>query len=580
MDEALRHRIERWIAEDIDETTKAELRAALGAGDEKDLEDRMAGPLEFGTAGLRGVLGAGPNRMNRAVVVRTSAGLARYVLANVPHAATRGVVVGFDGRRMSRELAAETAGVLAGAGVVAHLFPDLCTTPQTAFATAHLGAAAGIMVTASHNPPEYNGYKVYWENGAQIIPPLDRGIAEAIEQAPPANLVARMPLEQARAEGLVREVRDEVTREYLDRVAALSIRADGREGFRIAYTPMHGVGARTALAAFERAGFRDVVCVPEQVEPDGEFPTVRFPNPEEPGALELAFALATRERASLVIANDPDADRLAVAVPSRDARGWVQLTGNQVGILLACYLLEEHPSPPADRLVVTTVVSSPMLGAIAGRLGVRYAETLTGFKWIANKAMQIERATGSSFVFGYEEALGYTAGTVVRDKDGVSAAALFAELAAHHRAAGRSVLDALERIYRRHGLYLSRQRSVVHKGLDGAAEIRAAMSRLRDEPPRRIGSLEVEATRDYERGVRRTRHGGSTGLDMPASNVLAFELEGGSRVIARPSGTEPKIKFYFDVCERVDAIEPFAQAEARARAMLDGLEEAFVRLAG
>lgn len=568
-------RAKRWADDDIDGETRQSLLDLVERGELVELEDRMAGPLAFGTAGLRGVLGAGPNRMNRAVVARTTAGLAAYLLAEIPEAATRGVVVGYDGRRMSRAFAEQAAQVLAGAGVIAHLFPQLCTTPQVAFATTQLGAAAGVMITASHNPPEYNGYKVYWENGAQIIPPRDAGIAAAIDASLAAKDLPVMELAQARECGVVRDVDDAITQRYLRAIEQLSLHREGRGGMRIVYTPMHGVGLPTATEALRRAGFVDVFPVEEQAEPDGEFPTVRFPNPEEPGAMDLAFAAARRHGADLIIANDPDADRLAIAVPNRRADGYVQLSGNQVGVLLAYYLLVHHPAPPADRLVVTTIVSSPMLGVMAEREGARYLETLTGFKWITNAAMELEGATGSTFLTGYEEALGYTVGTVVRDKDGVSAAAVFAEMAAFLRAQGRTVLDELETMYRKYGLFLSRQVSRWHRGLDGAERIQTIMAGLRARPPERIGGLDVVARRDYQVQTRTTREGTVQALALPKSNVLAFELEGGSRVVARPSGTEPKIKFYFDHREVVKEDETLDEAEARANNRVEQLVAAF-----
>ncbi len=568
----LLQRAQRWLSDDIDDSARAELQAVIDRGDEADLADRLAGPLEFGTAGLRGILGAGPNRMNRAVVVRTTAGLGRYLLEQHAQAASRGVVIGYDARRMSRAFAEEAARTLAAAGIAVHLFPQRCTTPQTAFATTYVGAVAGVMITASHNPPEYNGYKVYWANGAQIIPPHDKGISDCIDAVDGARQVPRLTLDEARARGLLHDVEPSVTRAYLSRIEQLSLHEQGRDGLRIVYTPLHGVGFETASEALKRAGFSTVEPVPEQVEPDGNFPTVRFPNPEEPGALDLAFKLAEARSAHLIIANDPDADRLSIAVP-RPEGGFVQLSGNQVGVLLAHYLLTERADAPRDRLVVTTIVSSPMLGVIARALGVRYAETLTGFKWIANRAMEIEAQTGATFVAGYEEALGYTVGTVVRDKDGVSAAAVFAELTAWYRLQGRSVLDELERLYRRYGLFVSRQASLWHRGVDGAARISAIMAGLRAAAPERIGGLRVEAVRDYEASLRKSADGSTSRLDLPRSNVLAFELEGGNRVVARPSGTEPKIKFYFDVTERVAADESLEQATRRAERRLDDLQK-------
>jgi len=576
IDPILRERAERWIDDDIDEADRTELRAVIASGDQADLADRMAGYLDFGTAGLRGVLGAGSNRMNRAVVVRTTAGLARYLRDQHPGVAQLSVVVGYDARRLSRELAMEAARVLAAAGIVAWLFPRRCTTPQTAFATTYLGAAAGVMVTASHNPPEYNGYKVYWGNGAQIIPPHDKGIAACIDATPGASQVPRLDENEARAQGLLRDVDASVTEAYLRRIAALSLHKEGREGLRIVYTPLHGTGFETAYSALRQAGFSEIHPVPQQVDPDGRFPTVRYPNPEEEGALDLAFSLAQSTHADLVIANDPDADRLSVAVP-RPGGGYQQLSGNQVGVLLAYYALTEQPDPPADRLVVTTIVSSPMLGVIASDLGVRYAETLTGFKWIANRAMQIEAETGARFVAGYEEALGYTMGTIVRDKDGVSAAAVFAELVAWYRAQGKTVLEQLEWLYRKYGLFLSKQASLWHRGAGGAERIEGIMAGLRANPPEQIGNLRVEAVRDYRTGLRRLAHGAVTRIDMPSSNVLAFDLEGGNRAVARPSGTEPKIKFYFDVREPVAPSEPLSAAVQRAERRIEELRWALIQ---
>jgi phosphomannomutase len=582
----LRAAAERWMEGDVDPVTQAELRALLQQKDlaRTDLADRFTGALEFGTAGLRGVIGAGPNRMNRAVVLRTTLGLARYLLAEAPDANTRGVVVGYDGRRMSRELAEDTAAVLAAAGIPAHLFDEVVPTPLTAFAVTALGAAAGVMVTASHNPPEYNGYKVYWGNGAQIIPPHDVGIAAQIDRTPSPREVPRMSIDEARAAKLVRDVAPSVERAYLDRVRALQVHAEGDRTLSIVYTPLHGTGDKLARIAFAEAGFKNVVSVPEQQAPDAAFPTVAFPNPEEKGSMDLAFALARAKKADLVVANDPDADRLAVAIPlASSPTGYFQLTGNQVGVLLGHYLLTETKDRDPRRVVLASIVSSPLLGVIAAALGVGYEETLTGFKWIANRAMQLE-AESKRFVFGYEEALGYSIGDVVRDKDGISAAVIVAEIAAwlRTRTPGKraTLLDELEAIHRRYGLFVSSQVNVTKPGAEGAAEIRALMDRLRASRPGRFGAFQVVAIRDYlAQTTTRTRDGAVTRLTLPTSNVLAFELEGGSRIIARPSGTEPKIKFYFDVREPMSEGEPLASAEARAMTSMAELTRVFVALA-
>ncbi len=579
----LRARALAWAAADPDETTQRELQALLAAPDltATDLADRFAGSLEFGTAGLRGVLGAGPNRMNRAVVLRTTWGLAAYLKETVPDVAARGVVIGFDGRRMSPEFAADTAGVLAAAGIKVLLFTDYAPTPLTAFAIGHHGARAGVMVTASHNPPEYNGYKAYWGNGAQIVPPVDKGIAAAIDRAPAARDVPRLELTLARAKGLVVDLGEATERAYLDAILALGVPGAGDRSLSVVYTPMHGVGGKLAGRVFAEAGYARFAQVPEQAAPDGAFPTVAFPNPEEKGAMDLSFALAKREKADLVLANDPDADRLAVAVPlASSPSGYLQLTGNQVGVLLGHYLLTERPAPAKRALVLASIVSSPMLGCIAAKLGVRYDETLTGFKWIANRAMDLEReGEGYAFVFGYEEALGYTVGDVVRDKDGISAALIFAELAATLRAKGQTVLGALEAIYRQYGLFVSSQVNITKKGAGGALEIKAMMTKLRASPPSQVGTHAVVATSDFEARTRRDAAGKTTPLSLPPSNVLSYDLEGGSRIIARPSGTEPKIKFYFDVREEMRPGEPLAAAEARAGTTMKSLADAWTALA-
>jgi phosphomannomutase len=587
----LRARAERWADDDPDPSTQAELRTLLQAPDlaATDLADRFDGSLAFGTAGLRGVLGPGANRMNRAVVLRTSWGLARHLLEAVPDAGARGVVVGYDGRRYSRQFAMDTALVLAALGVRALLFTGMQPTPMIAFAVQALGAAAGVMVTASHNPPEYNGYKVYWGNGAQIIPPTDAKIAARIAEAPPARDVPRLSEAEALARGLLVLVGAEMEDRYLAAIGALPARF-GDAGARdrslgIVYTPLHGVGDALARRALATAGFTQVTSVPAQREPDGTFPTVAFPNPEEKGAMDLSFALARELAADLVLANDPDADRLAVAVPApRDAgsaTGYVQLTGNHVGILLGHHVLTaraDEERAPKPRLVVASIVSSPMLGVIAGQLGVRYEETLTGFKWITNRAMDLERE-GYLFVFGYEEALGYAVGDVVRDKDGISAAVMIADMASGLRARGLTLLDELDAIHRRFGLFVSTQVNLTRKGASGAGEIARLMDRLRAAKPSKVGALAVVAICDYEAQSRTLASGSIQALALPKSNVLSFELEGGSRIIARPSGTEPKVKFYFDVREPMVPTDSSQDASARAHGAMAALVRAFMILA-
>jgi phosphomannomutase len=577
----LRARVEAWMADDPDPATQDELRRLLDGseGAAADLADRFAGALQFGTAGLRGVLGAGPNRMNRAVVARATWALARVLIAEVPGAAGRGVVVGGDARRMSRELSEDTAAILAAAGLRVFLFREPVPTPVVGFAVKRLAAAAGVVVTASHNPPEYNGYKVFWENAAQIVPPVDARIAAAIDEAPGARDVPRPRLEDLRMTGLLTDTPPEIERDYLDEVLALAVHPyEGDRALRIVYTPLHGVGDALVRRVLAEAGFTQVTSVPAQQLPDGAFPTVAFPNPEEPGAMDLALALAKESRADLVLANDPDVDRLAVAVP--EGVGFRQLTGNQVGVLLGPYLLTERKPSVLPRAVLASIVSSPLLGRIASEMGVRYEETLTGFKWIANLAIDVERE-GFEFVFGFEEALGYCVGRAVRDKDGISAALLVAELTAVFRARGITLADQLDAIARRWGAVASSQVNVTRKGATGSAAIRTMMQALRASPPRHIGGDEVVAVSDYQARTRLdTRTGVSVQLALPRSDVLSFDLDSGSRVIARPSGTEPKAKFYFDVREEVGPGEPVANARARSAERMDRLADAFVKIAG
>jgi phosphomannomutase len=558
-----------WLAHDPDPDTRRELTELIDAGS-PELGERFSGPLEFGTAGLRGLLGAGESRMNRAVVRRTTDGLARHLMERGPSAREHGVVVGYDGRRMSEVFAEDTAGVLNAHGIVVHRSDGVCPTPLAAYAVKELGAVAGVMITASHNPPDYNGYKVYADNGAQIIPPADTTIARAIAGAPTADaikLVARSD-----AGDLYRTFGEALAGRYLDALLALVPRAGGDRSMRIVHTSLHGVGDALVSRVLREAGFSAVFRVAEQAEPDGRFPTVAFPNPEEPGALDMALALAAKRDASLVLANDPDVDRLGAAVRTPGGSAWRQLTGNEIGVLLGHHLLQQ--SGGDERLVIASLVSSPWLGRIAADLGASYAETLTGFKWIANKAMELE-ARGKRFVFGYEEALGYTVGTVVRDKDGIGAALVLAVLAAELHARGETLLDELERIARRFGLFASRQRSLAFAGAAGKELMDEKMAALRSEPPDTLAEHRVVAINDCLRGVR-TAEGRQSSLDLPPSNVLVLELAGGHRVIARPSGTEPKLKLYIDVCEPLGRDEPIDRAEARAAARIASLENALV----
>ncbi len=557
LDPKLRAQAEAWLQEDPDEDTRAELRRLLEAEDEAELADRFQGMLTFGTAGLRGLLGAGPHRMNRVVVLRATAGYCAHLLASVPDAAERGVVVGYDGRRKSRQLADDAAAVIAGMGLRARVFEHVAPTPLVAFALLDQEAAGALVITASHNPPDYNGYKVFWENGAQIVPPHDAAIAAAIAEVGPLSSIPR---------GDARTVLGpDVADRYLAGVAALLKHPEAPRDLVIAHTALHGVGAPYVRRALKDAGFEQVHEVASQREPDGTFPTVAFPNPEEEGAMDAVGALAREVGADLVLANDPDADRLAVEVLHEGA--YVRLTGNEIGCLLAAYLLEEGDAD-AERLVVESVVSSPMLLDIAAAHGARGEQTLTGHKWIQNRGIELEQEEGLAFVFGYEEALGYACGTLVRDKDGISAAVVMADLAAFCRAQGMTLIDYREQCWRRYGLYLSDQVSIVLPGAEGAGRIRGMMETARAEPPATLGGLAVTAVQDFATRTRRAADGTETPLTFPSADVVVFEIDGGHRAMLRPSGTEPKLKMYFDVRVTMAEGESVEAAQRRGGELL------------
>jgi phosphomannomutase len=580
----LRAAVEAWIADDPDQGDRAALQALLdrsfpaeevraeaaagaGGADARavdELRDRFADRLHFGTAGLRGVVAAGPNRMNRAVVRAATAAVAGW-LTGTGSAGGSGVVVGCDARHRSADFAEEAAGVLAGAGIAVHMLPRPCPTPLLAFAVRHLGTAAGVMITASHNPAADNGYKLYLSDGAQVIPPADAEIEKRIAALGP---LAQVPVAAA-GSPLITRHGDEIAEAYLAAIVAAAGPSAG-PALSVVYTPMHGVAGPLMLRALRLAGFAAPHVVAAQAEPDPDFPTVAFPNPEEPGALDLALADARRLGADLVVASDPDGDRLAVAVPDRagDAAagggsGWRALTGDQVGALLGASLLERTAgqAAPEARLVASTVVSSTLLSKIAAAAGVRYAETLTGFKWIARAA---DNVPGARFVFGYEEALGYAVGDVVRDKDGFGAALAMLRLAEGAKSAGRSVLDVYDDLERAHGVHLTSQLTL--RTNDQAR----VMSRLRAAPPDAFGGEPAAGLTDLAAGS------GTQPMTGPRADVLIFRLAGG-RVVLRPSGTEPKIKCYIEITEPV-AGRALAAARAAATARLAPLRAALQAL--
>ncbi|MFH8614164.1 phospho-sugar mutase [Streptomyces sp. NPDC017979] len=549
MQQDLMERAATWLAEDPDPDTRTELaeliEAARAGGDTAELAARFAGTLQFGTAGLRGELGAGPMRMNRAVVIRAAAGLAAYLKAEGQGDGL--VVIGYDARYKSADFARDTAAVMVGAGLRAAVLPRPLPTPVLAFAIRHLGAVAGVEVTASHNPPRDNGYKVYLGDGSQIVPPADTGIAAEIDAV--AGL-ADVP----RAESGWQVLGDEVLTAYLERTDAVLTAGSPRTATTV-YTALHGVGRPVLEAAFARAGFPAPVPVAEQADPDPAFPTVAFPNPEEPGAMDLAFAAARRVRPDLIIANDPDADRCAVAVPHEG--DWRMLRGDEVGALLAAHLVRSG----ARGAFAESIVSSSLLGRIADAAGLPYEETLTGFKWIA-------RVEGLRY--GYEEALGYCVDPEgVRDKDGITAALLITELASVLKEEGRTLSDLLDDLAVEHGLHATDQLSVRVDDLD---VIRTAMARLRSAPPVELAGLAVTSAEDLARG-----EGG-----LPPTDGLRYHLAGDyrARVIVRPSGTEPKLKCYLEVVIPVPDHASLPSSRTRATELLTTLKHDFAKSAG
>jgi phosphomannomutase len=552
-----------WIAADPDEEDRAELAALLADDSEEaaaELADRFARQLSFGTAGLRGAVAAGPNRMNRATVTAATAALASFLLSRDPAAADSGVVVGCDARHRSEEFAAQAAGVLAGAGIRVHLLPDRQPTPLLAYAVRYFQAAAGVMITASHNPPGDNGYKVYLADGAQIAPPADTDVEAAMAAV---GSPAAVPVAGAESP-LISRAGDEVAQAYLDTICAeLGPAPAGSAWLRLVYTPLHGVAGELAMRAFEQAGFPRPDVVAAQFDPDPSFPTVRFPNPEEPGALDLAIAEARRSGADLVIANDPDGDRLAVAIPDASAPGgYRQLSGDQVGAVLGSFMLGRVAADPAvtmsEQLVVSTVVSGSLLSKIAAAAGAPHTRTLTGFKWIVRAA---DRRADARFCYGYEEALGYAVSDAVRDKDGISAALAVLTVAATAWNAGQSLQDVYDALEEKHGVHATAQVSVP---TEAAIDV---MSRLRAAPPRDLDGEPVRTATDY-----------TGGWDLPSADMLGYDLAG-ARVVIRPSGTEPRIKAYLEVVELVTG-RTLASAREAAAARMSRLRAAVAELLG
>ena len=557
----------------FDEATKEELRAI--ADDEKEIEDRFYRQLEFGTGGLRGVIGAGTNRMNIYTVRQATQGLANYIISQ--NGQEKGVAIAYDSRIMSPEFAAEAALCLNANGIKTYRFTSLRPTPELSFAVRKLGCIAGIVVTASHNPREYNGYKVYWEDGAQITPPHDRNILAEVAKVTSFDLVKTMEKTDAVAAGLYQEIDTEIDEAYMEELKKQSIHpeviSEMAKDFTIVYTPLHGTGNIPVRRVLKELGFEKVYVVPEQEKPDGTFPTVAYPNPESPKAFELALALAKKVDADIVLATDPDADRLGVYCKDTKSGNYVSFTGNMSGMLIAEYILKERTATgtmPENPALVETIVTTDMAKVIAQAYGVHLIEVLTGFKYIGEQIRLFEENHTYNYVFGLEESYGCLAGTYARDKDACVAVMMLCEVASWYKKQGKTLWDAMLAMYEKYGYFKEGLETITLKGMDGAEQIQRMMADARENLPQTIGDAKVLAVRDYKTDVRYDMTDGSkSATGLPTSNVLYYELEDHSWCCVRPSGTEPKIKFYFGVK---------GTSLSDAEAKLDSLQKAMMAL--
>jgi phosphoglucomutase len=564
-------RIRAWLTDScIDDASKAEVVSLIEKKNVSELRDAFYRELEFGTGGLRGVIGAGNNRMNNYVVRRATQGLANFIRKQGPDAMRRGVAIAYDSRRFSDVYAREAASVLAANGIHAHLFKSLNTTPALSFAVRALKCISGICVTASHNPPQYNGFKVYWEDGAQIVPPVDAGILEEVFAVKSFSESRHMSFEEGQKSGLIHYISDDVNQNWYNAIQSLRIYPELHSSLKVVYTPLHGTGAPHAREVLRSWGFQDVFVVPEQEAPDGNFPTVKKPNPEEPEALSLAISHAERLGADIVVATDPDSDRLALVVRDpQAAKGlfaqqafgdFVLLNGNQTGAIMIDYLLDGYRTKgrlrPSHK-IVKTIVTSELHARICARYGVEIFNTLTGFKWIASLVREWETSgkKDHEYLFGTEESFGYMPGPYVRDKDGIGALAQAAEMAAVLKSRGKTACDRLKEIFAEFGAWQESLINVDLVGEEGALRIRRMMETMRANPKKTFCGVPVAKVFDYKLCTvqNRTNNGfelSSEKITLPPSDVLQFELDDGSRISMRPSGTEPKIKFYVSVCTK------------------------------
>lgn len=543
---------QEWLSNPyFDADTKAELKAI--AGDENEIKERFYMDLEFGTAGLRGIIGAGINRMNIYVVRRATQGLANYIIEQ--GGAGKSVVIAYDSRRMSPEFADEAARTLAANGIKAYKFESLRPTPELSFAVRELGCIAGINVTASHNPPEYNGYKVYWEDGAQFTPPHDKGVTEAVLAIEDLSAVKTMSAEDAMADGLYQIIGAEIDDKYIAHVKAQVVNQDAirkmQDSIKIVYTPLHGTGNIPVRRVLQEIGFEHVYVVPEQELPDSEFPTVSYPNPEAEEAFTLGLKLAKEKDADLVLATDPDADRLGVYVKDSKSGNYIPLTGNMSGSLLCEYVLSQKAAQnaiPADGEVVKSIVTTNLVDAVAAAYNCKLVECLTGFKWIGQQILKEEQTGIGHYMFGLEESYGCLIGTYARDKDAVSASVALCEAAAYYKTKNMTLWDAMAAMYEKYGYYKDAVKSIGLSGIEGLAKIQSIMETFRTNTPTAFGDYKVLSARDYQLDtVKDMATGAVMSTGLPSSNVLYYDLNDNAWLCIRPSGTEPKIKFYYGI---------------------------------
>ena len=543
---------EQWCTDPyFDDETKKELLAIKD--DKAEIEDRFYRQLEFGTGGLRGVIGAGTNRMNIYTVRQATQGLANYIISQ--NGQSKGVAIAYDSRIMSKEFADEAALCLNANGIKAYVFPSLRPTPELSFSVRELHCISGIVITASHNPREYNGYKVYWEDGAQITPPHDKNILAEVAKVTEFSAVKTMDKDEAVKAGLYNVIGEDIDDKYMEQLKKQSIHPDiikkMAKDIKIVYTPLHGTGNLPVRRVLKELGFEKVIVVPEQEKPDGNFPTVSYPNPESPAAWELALALAKKEDADIVLATDPDADRLGVYCKDTKTGEYVSFTGNMSGMLIAEYILRERKATgtmPENPALVETIVTTDMAKVIAADYGVKLIEVLTGFKYIGEQIRLFEKNHTYNYIFGLEESYGCLAGTYARDKDACVAVMMLCEVASYYKSQGKTLWDAMVDMYEKYGYFKEGLETLTLKGIDGAEQIQNIMTDMRNNPPKELGGYKVVAVRDYKEDTRKDLATGEvTKTGLPTSNVLYYELTDNAWCCVRPSGTEPKIKFYFGV---------------------------------